>query len=95
MHPGFAFKYPTPQSVFQKKLLAGRSGRIICTMDAPPWYFRLCIGAPAVRMMKNSILKFCGVKPVRTSLIGSVRFSSPEKRERWIKQMQSLGRKRK
>jgi NAD(P)H dehydrogenase (quinone) len=90
--PGFAFKFPSPTSVFQEKRLTGRTGRILCTMDSPPWYYRHLIGAPAQKMLKNSVLKFCGVGPVRFSTFGSVKFSSPEKRASWLRAAERLGR---
>lgn len=93
--PGFAYTYPSPKALFQKKLLPGRSARVICTLDSPPWYFRWLIGAPGLKMMKNSILKFCGVSPVRVSTFGSVKLSSPAKREKWLKKAEKLGRERK
>jgi NAD(P)H dehydrogenase (quinone) len=90
--PGFAFKFATPESIFQDKKLTGRSARILCTMDSPPWYYRHLIGGPAQKMIKNSVLKFCGVSPVRFSTYGSVKLASPAKREAWIKQAEKLGR---
>lgn len=90
--PGFAFKFATPESIFQEKKLTGRSARIICTMDSPPWYYRHLIGAPAQKMIKNSVLKFCGVNPVRFSTFGSVKLSSESKRATWLQQAEKLGR---
>jgi len=89
--PGFAYQYTSRSSPFPNRLLAGRSARILCTMDSPPWYYRLCIGAPGVRMMRRSLLGFCGYRPVRVSLIGSVRFSSPERRAAWCASLRRLG----
>lgn len=91
-HPSWAFKF-IGNSPFQKKLLAGRSARVIATMDSPPWYHSWLIGEPGFRMMKHSILKFCGISPVRCTALGSVRFSTPAKRERWLKQVRALGTK--
>lgn len=90
-HPGWAFKYASKDTPFQTKLLAGRTARIIATMDAPPWYFQWFIGAPGVRMMKHSVLAFCGIKPVRVTPIGSVRFSTPGRRAAWLRRMEALG----
>jgi len=89
-HPTWAFKF-TGTDVFPKRLLSGRSARLIATMDTPPWYFQFFIGNPGIRMMKDSVLKFCGVSPVRSTSIGSVRFSTPEKREKWVQQVRQLG----
>lgn len=37
--PGFAFRYRR-DSVWWDRLLAGRSARVITTLDTPPWYYR-------------------------------------------------------
>lgn len=89
--PGFAYKYATPHSLLQDKLLKGRSGRILCTMDSPTWYYRLFIGSPGLRMMKNSVLKFCGISPVHISAFGSVKLSSESRRQAWLKKAEQTG----
>lgn len=91
-HPGFAFTFE-PGKLMQTKLLKGRSSRVICTMDSPPWYFRWLIGAPGHKMLKNSVLKFCGFSPVKITGIGSVKHSSPEKRKKWLDKVHALGEK--
>lgn len=56
--PGFAFKYrrgnPLPA-----KLLGGRSARLITTMDAPPPWYYLVVGAPGHQAMKRATVHFC------------------------------------
>lgn len=91
--PGFAYTYASPKALFQEKLLTGRSARVICTMDSPPWYYRLLVKSPGLKMMKNSILKFTGISPVRFSTFGSVKLSSQSKREKWLEKAEKLGRK--
>jgi NAD(P)H dehydrogenase (quinone) len=91
-HPTWAFKFHGTDA-FPERLLTGRSARLIVTMDTPPWYFQLFIGNPGIRMMKHSVLKFCGISPVRASQIGSVRFSTMEKRKKWLQQIRQLGAK--
>ena len=89
-HPTWAFQF-SGNDAFPRRLLAGRSARLIASMDSPPWYFQFLVGNPAIRMMKDSVLKFCGVSPVRSTSIGSVRFSTPEKRAKWVEQVRKLG----
>lgn len=88
--PGFAFKY-RENSKFWDKLLAGRSARLLVTMDTPGWYYRWVVGQPGYRMMGRSILGFSGVKPVRISRFGAVRGSSADTRRRWLDQARELG----
>ena len=89
--PGYAFGYKDATSIFQQKLLKGRSARVICTMDSPPWYYRFIVGAPGVKMMKNSILSFCGVSPVHVTTFGSVKLSTDARRARWLEKAETLG----
>jgi NAD(P)H dehydrogenase (quinone) len=89
---GFAFKYRS-NSPWWDRLLQGRSARLIVTMDTPPWYYRLVVQQPGHHAMKNAILEFCGVKPVRISSIGSVRASDLRQRKKWLQQVKQLGQK--
>lgn len=88
--PGFAFKYRS-RSALWDKLLVGRSARAIVTMDSPPWYFRLITRQPGHHQMRNSILGFCGVGPIRITSVGPIRISKPAQRERWLQRVSILG----
>jgi putative NADPH-quinone reductase len=86
--PGFAFKY-RENSSFWDRLLAGRSARVLVTMDAPPLYDGLFYGGR--RLMKRAVLRFCGFRPVRSSAFGSVKGSSDGARARWVEKARTLG----
>jgi putative NADPH-quinone reductase len=88
---GFAFKY-RQDSVWWDQLLKGKSARLIVTMDTPPWYYRFIYGQPGHTAMKNTILGFCGVKPVKITSIGSVKTSNLVQRQKWLKKVDDLGR---
>lgn len=90
--PGFAFKY-REHSPLWDKLLSGKSARLIVTMDTPAWYNRLVYRHAGHRVMKQNILQFCGITPVRITEIGPVRGSSPEQRAKWISKVKKLGEK--
>jgi putative NADPH-quinone reductase len=89
---GVAFRYRKDSSWWDR-LLAGRSGHIITTMDAPPLYDRLVNRWPGINGLKRAVLHFCGVKPVRVTAIGPVRGSSQARRDEWIRRVESLGRR--
>ena len=89
--PGFAFQY-RKDSVWWDKLLKGRSGRIISTLDQPAWYYRWINGRPTYHHVKKMTLEFTGIKPVRSSYFGPIRNSKPEKREKWLAKVEGLGR---
>lgn len=90
--PGFAFRYERGQALPQR-LLAGRSARLLVTLDTPGWYFRWLQGAPAHRMMRDAVLRFCGFAPVRISAFAPVIHSSPAQRHDWLQRAARLGRR--
>lgn len=89
--PGFFFDYQD-NSPFPKKLLKGKSARLIVTMDTPSWYYSLIYGKPGHRSMKKSVLQFCGVGTVKSSTFGPIRNSKDEKRQHWLDKVERLGK---
>jgi len=88
--PGFAFRYRR-DSLWWDRLLAGRSARVITTLDTPPWYYRWIYRDPGIAQVRATILEFCGIRPVRVSRLGVVRNSTPAQRERWLALASELG----
>jgi putative NADPH-quinone reductase len=90
MRPGVALEYRTHG--FPRGLLAGRSARLVATMDMPAliyrWYFR----AHGVRGLERSVLRFAGMAPVRETLLGMVDAASDAKRQSWLGRMRVYGR---
>ena len=74
MRPGFAFAYGRKNSL-PKKLMTGKSARIVVTMGMPSLFYRLYYQSHSVRSLVRNILGFVGFKPVRVSLIGNVESS--------------------
>jgi NAD(P)H dehydrogenase (quinone) len=89
--PGFGFRYRKNSSLWDG-LLKGRSARLIATLDTPGWYFRWIWGAPAHRQMRDTVLKFCGIAPVRLSAFAPLRGSSDGQRAKWLHAVRALGR---
>jgi len=89
---GFAFQY-RQNSVWWDQLLQGKSARLIVTMDTPPWYYRFVYGQPGHLAMKNTVLEFCGIKPVKISAFGSIKSSTLKQRQQWLQQVENLGQK--
>lgn len=89
---GFAFKYKK-DSPWWDKLLVGKSARVLATMDAPPFIYKLMFGQPGNKMIKKGILEFCGVKPVKIVNFGPIRSSSDEQRKKWLKEVTLWGEK--
>jgi len=90
--PGYAFKYRKNSSLWDR-LLAGRSAHVIATMDTPPWYYRFVYRMPGHHQMKRTILEFCGIKPVKVTSLGPVRFATLARRNKWLEQVGAYARK--
>lgn len=92
--PGFAFKYQE-KSPMPKKLLEGKTARLIVTMDSPKWYYWLVNKSPGHNSMKTGILGFCGIKPIKISSFGIIKKSTQEQRKKWLEDVELLGKQQK
>ena len=88
--PGFAFQYEKGKLI-PKKLLQGKTARIVMTMDTPPWYYFLIQGAPAIKQLKTTTLKFVGFHTVKSEMIGPIISSTKESRTKWVNDVSKLG----
>ena len=88
MRPGFALDYRARG--FPKKLLRGRSARVIVTMGMPAPFYRLFYRAHSVRSLERNVLRFVGIRPVAWTIIGSVSASASRRRD-WLTRMARLG----
>ncbi|MBI3138635.1 MAG: NAD(P)H-dependent oxidoreductase [Sphingobacteriales bacterium] len=89
--PGFAFKYRSGSSLWDK-LLKGKTTEIICTIDYPVFIFKLFFSEGGVKVMRKMVLGFCGLKTVRTTYIGPIKPSRPEQRKKWLEKVEKRGR---
>ena len=70
----------------------GKSARVVITMGMPGFVYRWYYGAHALKMLKRNILGFVGIAPMRSTIHGMIEGVSPERRQRWLADMESLGR---
>jgi putative NADPH-quinone reductase len=89
LRPGFAFEYQ--RKGMPKKLLKGKSARIVITMGMPASVYRWIYFAHSLRSLKRNILAFCGVGPIRSTLIGNVEGMTDEQRMEWLDEIRGLG----
>jgi putative NADPH-quinone reductase len=89
--PSFAFAQ-TGSGDRPKGILRGKSARIIVTMGMPALIYRWYFGAHSLKCLQRNILAFCGISPIRSSVIGSVGAASTEHHERWIARIRQLAR---
>ena len=89
--PGFAFKFRDGSAMWDR-LLSDRSAHLLVTMDTPQWYYKFVYRMPGHNQMKRTILKFCGIKPVKVSSFGPVKNATLQKREKWLAKAHAFGR---
>jgi putative NADPH-quinone reductase len=91
MRPGFAIGKSKGPSLW-KELLKGRSARVVVTMGMPAFFYRVVYRAHSVKSLERNILNFCGIAPVRTTLIGTVEAKRRGVREDWLARMRKYGK---
>ena len=93
--PDFAFSYPHPWPIVNRyiprKLLKGRSARIISTRDSPA-LFAPFLGFPIAIGMRFAVLWFVGIWPVRHTRLTNIRNKSGNQRNDYIKRVEKLAR---
>ncbi|RBW57291.1 flavodoxin family protein [Tenacibaculum sp. E3R01] len=90
--PGITFE-PVNGKPFPKKLLKGKTARIVITSDTPSWYDYLFMKRPAINQFKKGTLQFCGIKPVKITYLSVIKNSTEKHRDKWLNKLYSLGEK--
>lgn len=92
---GWAYRYQNMpfglRGGIPEGLLAGRRARVVITSDTPRWLLPF-FGDHAARMLKNEVLRFCGIRPVRVTRLGGVRWTTPAQRLAYLDRVRGLGR---
>ena len=73
-----------------KRLLKGKSARLIVTMGMPAFVYRWFFGAHGVISLERNILKLCGIKPVNHLFIGMVEDNA--RADKWFKKVRKIAR---
>jgi putative NADPH-quinone reductase len=90
LRPGFAFT--NRPNGFPISHLKGRSARAIVTMGMPALVYRWYFLAHGLKNLERNILRFCGFRPVRSTILGSVGTCGPEVIKRRLAEVEALGR---
>lgn len=88
--PGWAFRYEPDQSL-PIALLAGRTARMVLTMDSPRWWYWLNYWGAAHGAMQRATLQFVGFETRTTTLTPAGR-ASDDQRSAWLDKLERLGR---
>ncbi|MDP3996432.1 MAG: NAD(P)H-dependent oxidoreductase [bacterium] len=89
--PGFAFSFKK-NGLGWRKLLKGRSARVIVSSNTPPFIARILLG-DTTNEIRRGILKFSGFSPVKLLKIGRMETMSEKKKNKWRARMEKLGRR--
>lgn len=87
LRPGFTTETSGGRSI---RKLKGKSARVIVTMGMPAFIYRWFYFAAGVRCLERSVLKFCGIRPVRETFIGLVE-GNERRRRRALDKLRALG----
>jgi putative NADPH-quinone reductase len=90
--PGFAFGESRGRGL-PRKLLKGRSARVIVTMGMPSLFYRLVYQAHSLKSLERNILAFVGFGPIRDTVIGNVEAMTDAERAALLADVEALGRK--
>ncbi len=90
LRPGFAFEYQKSGGM-AKKLLTGKSARIVVTMGMPAFVYRWIFSAHSLKSLIRNTLRFCGVGPVKSTLIGNIEGLTERQRDDWLDELRGLG----
>jgi putative NADPH-quinone reductase len=91
--PGFAFRMRKGSLLgLWDKLLKGRTGRLIVTMDNPPLLDRLFMG-DYTHDIRKGVFWFSGIWPTRVTAVGKIKNMSPEDRTAAGDKVYKLGTK--
>ena len=88
--PDFAFHVGESSTGWAKKL-KGKSARVVITMGMPAMVYRWYFGAHSLKSLERNILGFCGIGPIRESLIGMIEAKKGGKRRKWLERMVAYG----
>jgi NAD(P)H dehydrogenase (quinone) len=88
--PGWAFSFG-PDSSLPKGLLAGRSARVITTMDTPSWWYTGVNHRCLHRSFGTATLSFCGLAPLSFTSLHSLRELGDGERARVVDDVARLG----
>jgi len=90
--PSFAYDLAEPSAGKLTKRLKGKSARIVVTMGMPALAYRWMFGAHSLKSLERNILGFVGIAPIKETLYGMVEVASLETRQKWLDEMERLGR---
>ena len=87
--PGFALSESNER--WPKGRLRNKSARVIVTMGMPSLAYRFYYQAHGLKNLERNILKFSGIKPVRSTLFGMVEMERNNRHKSFLNKVRALG----
>lgn len=87
---GFAFA-KDGSNPMDRKLLKGRSARVVVTMGMPAAVYRYYFRAHSLKALERNILGFMGIAPIHETLIGLVENLDARAKAKWFARLHELG----
>jgi putative NADPH-quinone reductase len=87
---GFAFE-PEAGNPLGRKLLSGRSARVVVTMGMPALVYRYYFRAHSLKSLERNILGFVGIGPIHETLVGGVDGLGVPGVQNWLGKLKRLG----
>ena len=78
---GFAY---TSAGKIPKGLFTNKSAWVIYTIDSPAFFVKLFRKNIEWKVMKEAILKYCGIKKIKKTMIAGVKNSDLDGRKKWL-----------
>lgn len=88
--PHFAFNF-AHHGLTWKKLLKGRTARIIVSANSSPWMLWLMYGPPTA-VLELALLRFAGIK-ARSTVFGPSERASDRTKAKWFRKVEKLARR--
>ena len=76
-----------------KKMMKGKSARIIMTMGMPGFIYRWLMDSGSLKALERGLFGISGFKPIRHTILGGVEAASDEDRSNWLRKVNQLGQK--
>lgn len=88
---GFFLSEPEKEGHWPRKMMTGKSARIVITMGMPGSVYRVMMDAGSLKVLERGILGVSGFKPIRHTILGNAGNVSSERFHGWTSQMWELG----
>jgi putative NADPH-quinone reductase len=81
------------EKAWPKRMMKGRSARIIVTMGMPGLVYKTLMDGGALKAIERGMLGMSGFKPIHHTILGGVESATDHKRHEWLSEAREMGHK--